>query len=65
MNAVLGFYQEFKAEKAIEVLKKSSAPVARVLRNGTERQIMAKYLVPGDIILIEAEIGRASGRERV
>jgi Ca2+-transporting ATPase len=54
LNALLGFYQEYKAEKAIESLKKLSAPTARTLRDGKEQRIPAKELVPGDIILLEA-----------
>ena len=53
INAVLGFIQEYKAEKAIEALKKLVTIEARVVRNGTEKLIDAKYLVPGDIIILE------------
>jgi len=51
-NAVVGFFQERKAENAIELLKKQLAPSARVLRDGTWQQIPARELVPGDIIHI-------------
>ena len=51
-NAVVGFFQERKAETAIELLKKQLAPNARVLRNGTWQEIPARELVPGDIIHI-------------
>lgn len=54
VNAVLGVLQEGKAEKALEALKKMSAPNARVLRNGHIEIIQAKNLVPGDVVLIEA-----------
>jgi len=54
VNAVLGVVQEGKAEKALEALKKMSAPNARVLRDGKVEVIPAKNLVPGDIIIIEA-----------
>ena len=54
LNAILGFVQEFKAEKAIEALKKMSAPEAKVIRDGEEQKILAKYLVPGDVIFLEA-----------
>ncbi|MFH1409196.1 MAG: cation-translocating P-type ATPase [Nanoarchaeota archaeon] len=54
LNAILGFIQEFKAEKAIEALEKISAPTARVMRDGKEQEIPAKDVVPGDILLLEA-----------
>jgi len=50
--AVLGFTQEYKAEKALEALKKMTAPTATVLRNGKEVQLETKDIVPGDIILL-------------
>jgi len=53
LNAVLGFMQEYRAEKAIEALKKMASPKAKVLRNGKEIKIESKYLVPGDIIILE------------
>jgi H+-transporting ATPase len=52
INAVVGFFQERKAEDAIELLKKRLAPNARVLRDGTWREIPARELVPGDIVHI-------------
>ena len=51
-NAVVGFFQERKAENAIELLKKRLAPNARVLRDGTWQEIPAHELVPGDIVHI-------------
>jgi len=54
LNAIMGVYQEGKAEKALDALKNLSAPHARVLRDGKEQIIDAKYLVPGDIIHLEA-----------
>ncbi|MBU0470268.1 MAG: calcium-translocating P-type ATPase, SERCA-type [Nanoarchaeota archaeon] len=53
INAALGFYQEFRAEKAIEALKKMASLKANVIRNGKEIKIDSKYLVPGDIIVLE------------
>jgi len=54
LNALMGVFQENKAEKALEALKSLSAPHARVVRDGREMVIDAAGLVPGDIILIEA-----------
>ncbi len=54
LNAVMGVYQEGKAEKALDALKNMSAPHARVIRDGVEKIIDAKDLVPGDIIRLEA-----------
>jgi H+-transporting ATPase len=51
-NAVVGFFQERKAENAIELLKKQLAPNARVLRDGTWQEIPARELVPGDLVHI-------------
>ncbi len=52
-NAIIGFFQEYKAERSILALKKLAAPLARVLRNGKEKKIKAELLVPGDIIVLE------------
>ena len=54
LNAIMGVAQESKARKALDALKKLSAPHARVLRGGVEEVIDASLLVPGDIILLEA-----------
>ena len=54
LNAVMGVYQEGKAEKALDALKNMSAPHARVIRDGKESVIDASGLVPGDIIKLEA-----------
>ena len=50
--AGLGFVQEYRAERAMEALKKMAAPAASVLRDGKEVEIAARELVPGDIILL-------------
>lgn len=52
--AVLGFIQEYRAEKALEALKKMLSPTITVLREGKEVEIPSKYVVPGDILLLEA-----------
>jgi len=49
--AILGFTQEYKAEKAIEALKKMAAPTALVIRDGKDIYLPARELVPGDVIL--------------
>jgi len=54
LNAILGFVQEYRAEKAIEALKKLAAPKAKVLREAQEAVIPAREVVPGDILLFEA-----------
>ncbi len=54
LNAVVGFVQEYRSEKAMEAMKKLTAPKARVLRDGKELLIPAKEVVPGDIVLLEA-----------
>ncbi len=54
LNALMGVFQESKAEKALEALKNMSAPHARVIRDGEEHIIDAKQIVPGDIIKVEA-----------
>lgn len=51
---LLGFAQEYCAERAIEALRKMAAPTASVLRDGQEVEVAAREIVPGDIILIRA-----------
>jgi Ca2+-transporting ATPase len=51
---VLGFLQEFRAERALESLKKMLSPTSRVIRSGLHKEIPASQLVPGDILLLEA-----------
>ena len=54
LNAVLGFVQEYRAEKAVEALMKMVAPQVLVMRGGRESSIDSKDLVPGDVVLLEA-----------
>jgi P-type Ca2+ transporter type 2C len=51
-SATLGFTQEYRSEKAVEALKKMTAPTANVLRDGKEVRVPAVQLVPGDIIFL-------------
>lgn len=54
LNAVVGFLQEYRAEKAMEALTKISAPSATAVRNGKSIQLSASMLVPGDVVRLEA-----------
>jgi len=54
INAVLGFIQEYRAEKSLQAIKELVAPVATVIRMGRHLSIPAHELVPGDIVLLEA-----------
>lgn len=54
LNAVLGFVQEVKAERSLQVLKQLSAPTARVLRDGKWQRMPAAELVPGDVVGLES-----------
>ncbi|NLB51580.1 MAG: calcium-translocating P-type ATPase, SERCA-type [Syntrophomonadaceae bacterium] len=53
LNAVLGFLQEYRAEKSLEEIKKLSTPYALVLRDGNKAKIPTEDLVPGDIVYLE------------
>jgi len=56
LNALFGFYQEYRAEKSIEALKKMASLKATVIRDGKEKEVDAKLLVTGDIIkLVEGD----------
>lgn len=54
LNAILGFTQEYRAERALAALKQLAAPTVRVRRAGHVRELAARELVPGDIVLLEA-----------
>ncbi len=62
LNATIGFVQKYRAEKAVEALKKMLAPQARVLRDGKQKMIPAEEIVPGDILILnEGDIIGADG----
>ena len=54
LNAVIGFFQEYRAEQAMNALRKLAAPSAHVRRNGQLLVVPAAELVPGDVVLLEA-----------
>jgi Ca2+-transporting ATPase len=54
LNALVGFIQEYRSEKAMDAMKQLTAPKARVLRDGKEVLIPSREVVPGDIVLLEA-----------
>ncbi len=56
LNAVLGYLQESRAEKALAALKQLASPIVRVLRNGNLTEVEARELVPGDIVMLEAGV---------
>jgi Ca2+-transporting ATPase len=53
LAGILSFVQEYRAEKAIELLKSLTSPEATVIRDGIEKKVPSKKLVPGDLILIQ------------
>ncbi len=54
LAGILGFFQEYKAERAIEALQKMASPYANVIRNGKEKHIPSSEVVVGDIIIVSA-----------
>ena len=63
LNAILGTVQHIKAEKSLDSLKAMSAPMAKVIRNGSKVEIPSREVVPGDILVLEAgDLVAADGR---
>lgn len=54
LNAILGFVQEYRAEKSLAALKRLSSPASKVIRDGQHNIIASQELVPGDLIALEA-----------
>jgi len=54
LNAVLGFIQEYQAERSLSALKKLSSPKSKVIRDGASQIVDSSLLVPGDLVLLEA-----------
>ena len=54
LNAVIGIFQEYKAEKAIEALQQMTTPKSLVRRNGELKEINSEEIVPGDVIILDA-----------
>lgn len=52
LNAIIGYFQEYKAEESVRALKKLVVPKAKVIRDGIEKEINSEELVPGDIVLL-------------
>lgn len=60
VNAVLGFFQEFRATRAMEALRRMATPVLQVRRDGRVRQVPSEDLVPGDLAIVEAGMRAAA-----
>jgi Ca2+-transporting ATPase len=56
LNAIIGYFQEYKAEESVRALKKMLVPQARVIRDGKEKEIKSEELVPGDIVLLTSGV---------
>ena len=52
LNAIMGFVQEYRAEKAIEALKMMAMPASTVMRDGVPHSVPTREVVPGDIVLL-------------
>ncbi|KAG2196203.1 hypothetical protein INT47_004729 [Mucor saturninus] len=54
LNAIVGFMQEFKAEKTMDSLRQMASPTSQVIRNGHQKTIPTRELVPGDIVILKS-----------
>lgn len=54
LNAALGFFQEYRAERSLEALQQLAAPMSKVVRGGILQMIPSEQIVPGDLVLLEA-----------
>ncbi|MGB3181974.1 MAG: cation-transporting P-type ATPase [Cyclobacteriaceae bacterium] len=55
INAIIGFWMEFQAQKSVEALKEMDKITGKVLRDGKKKEIDAELIVPGDVLVIEGE----------
>jgi len=63
LNAILGFFQEYRAERSLEALQSLAAPMSKVVREGILQMIPSEQIVPGDLVLLEAgDLVPADGR---
>ena len=63
LNGVLGYTQESRAEQSMEALKRMAVPIVRVRRDGQLREVSAREVVPGDVVILETgNIVPADGR---
>jgi len=66
INAVIGFLQEHRAERAVRALRSMTAPRARVVRDGHSVMMPANAIVPGDVLVLEAgDVAAADARLRI
>lgn len=54
LNAIVGFMQEFKAEKTMDSLRQMASPTSQVIRNGRQKTIPTRELIPGDIVILKS-----------
>jgi len=60
LNAAIGFFQEYRATRAIEALRRLATPIIPVRRSGVVEQVPAEELVPGDVVIVEAGMRAAA-----